>query len=388
MALRPASGYPCASMQFDPSALPLLFVYVGAALGVSFLCSILEATLLSARTVELLERRERGDAGAALLLELKRERLDDAIGAILTLNTVAHTIGAALAGAQAALAFGSNWVGVFSGVLTVLVLVITEIIPKTLGTVHASRLAGFAARTTAMLTLLLKPILAVIRLLTRRLTASHAGVRISRREVAAMAASAEQHGDLDAPTSRAVRGILGLGEVPVEDVMTPRTVVRMLPAATTIAEFLDNQTVEPFSRIPLHGARQDDLEGHVLVRDVLAAAARGAERTTPLSDFARESLVALETVSVERLFRRLLEAREHLALVIDEYGAFRGLVTMEDLVETAFGVEILDESDEVADLRVEAKRLREERLGRGRAVARRREPGSPPPEPIEPAPKR
>ena len=352
-------------MTIDPTALPLLLVYVGGALSISFLCSILEATLLSARTVELLERRERGDAGAALLLELKRERLDDAIGAILTLNTVAHTIGAALAGAQAAKAFGSNMVGVFSAVLTVLVLVITEIIPKTLGTVHASSLAGFAARTTSFLTVLLKPLLAIIRLLTRRLTSSHAGVRISRREVAAMAATAAQQGDLDEPTSRAVRGILKLGEVPVEDVMTPRTVVRMLPASTTIAEFLDNEAVRPFSRIPLHGERQDDLEGHVLQRDVLGAAARGADPSTRLAEFARASIVMLESVSVERAFQRLLEEREHLALVIDEYGALRGLVTMEDLVETAFGVEILDESDEVADLRVEAKRLREQRLGRG-----------------------
>jgi CBS domain containing-hemolysin-like protein len=258
--------------------------------------------------------------------------------------------------------------------------VFTEIIPKTLGTVHASALAGPCARVTSLLTRLLRPVLAVLRLLTRRMTASHARVRVSRREVAAMAATAEKQGGLDEETSRAVRGILALGDVPVKDVMTPRTVVRMLPSTSTIAQFLDDERVQPFSRIPLHGERQDDLEGHVLQREVLASAARGADPRTPLSAFARESTIVLDHVSVEQMFRRLLEAREHLALVIDEHGAFRGLVTMEDLVETAFGVEILDESDEVADLRVEALRLREERLGRGPALAKpRARPGSRPP---------
>jgi CBS domain containing-hemolysin-like protein len=356
-------------MTLDPSALPLLFVYVGVALSVSFLCSLLEATLLSARVIELIERKDRGDAGAALLLELKRERIDDAIGAILTLNTIAHTIGAALAGAQAAAAFGSAWVGVFSGVLTILVLVITEIIPKTLGTVNASRLVGFTARTVALLVRLLKPVLILVRLLTSRLMSSHARRRISRREVAAMATTAAAEGVLDEHSSRAIHGVLRLQEVPVADVMTPRTVVQMLPARATVGLLLANEHVRPYSRIPLYGESSDDLQGHVMQRDVLLAAATGTEPTTPLSTFARESILVPETASVDATFRRLLREHEHLALVIDEYGGFQGLVTMEDLVETAFGVEIMDESDEVADLRAEALRLRDERLARRQAAA-------------------
>ncbi len=356
-------------MIIDSQAIPLLLAYVGGALSISFLCSILEATLLSARTTELIERKERGDAGAALLLELKRERLDDAIGAILTLNTIAHTIGATLAGAQASLAFGSNMVGVFSAVLTLLVLVVTEIIPKTLGTVHASKFAGFTARTTSLLTKLLMPVLVVVRLVTRHITPAHVVSRISRREVAAMAATAVQEGDLDEETSRAVRGVLHLRDVPVEDVMTPRPVVRMLTPTSTLAEFIADEGLRPYSRLPLQGERPDDLEGHVLQRDLLQAMALGADPSTPVSKFARETIVVLENLSVERMFRRLLEAHEHLAIVIDEYGAMQGIVTMEDLVETAFGVEIMDESDEVADLRAEAVRLRQERLGRRTTVA-------------------
>ena len=351
-------------MTIDSQAIPLLLVYVGGALSISFLCSILEATLLSARTIELIERKERGDAGAALLLELKRERLDDAIGAILTLNTIAHTIGATLAGAQASLAFGSKMVGVFSGVLTLLVLVVTEIIPKTLGTVHASKFVGFTARTTSLLTKLLMPVLVVVRLVTRRITPAHVVSRISRREVAAMAATAVQEGDLDEETSRAVRGVLQLRDVPVEDVMTPRPVVRMLAATATLADFLADESLRPYSRLPLQGERPDDFEGHVLQRDLLQALALGTDPSTPVSKFARETIVVLENLSVERMFRRLLEEHEHLAIVIDDYAAMQGIVTMEDLVETAFGVEIMDESDEVADLRAEAVRLREERLGR------------------------
>ncbi|MEM7482924.1 MAG: CNNM domain-containing protein [Acidobacteriota bacterium] len=339
----------------------LLLIYVGGALAISFLCSVLEATLLSVRTVELVERSSRGDRGAALLLELKQKRLDDAIGAILTLNTIAHTVGAALAGAQAAVVFGEAWIGVFSGVLTLLVLLFTEIIPKTLGTIYASSLTGFVARTTQFLTRLLKLPLWLIGFLTRRLVSKGHKPRVSRGEIAALAASAVQHGSLDEATSKVVTNVLRLKEVRVEEVMTPRTVVVMLPETTTLAEFLKDKDAGVFSRIPIYRENRDRVAGHILQREVLAAAARGDDPATPLSAFSRESVFVAEFESVEKVLQRMIETREHMALVNDEFGGLAGLVTLEDLVETAFGVEILDETDRVSDLREEAKKVARER---------------------------
>ncbi len=344
--------------------MTLLLIYVGGALTISFLCSVLEATLLSARPVELTARSARGDRGATLLLELKQQRLDDAIGAILTLNTVAHTVGAALAGAQAAIVFGDAWVGVFSGVLTLLVLIFTEIIPKTLGTVHASRLTGLVARITDLLTKVLKLPLLIVRLLTRGLVTTDHRPRISRQEVAAMVSSAARQGGLDEKTSRVVSSVLRLREVRLEDVMTPRTVTAMLPENATIAELLANEAAQAFSRIPLYRQSRDDVVGHVLQREVLAAVATGTPPETPLERFSRPLAVIPETAFVDEVLERMIEARDHMALVGDEFGGVAGIVTLEDLIETAFGVEIVDETDEVSDLREEARRRHDRRMAR------------------------
>lgn len=340
----------------------LLLLYVGAALAVSFLCSLLEATLLSARRGELVERKERGERGAALLLQLKGEGIDDAIGAILTLNTIAHTIGAALAGAQAAWVFGDAWVGLFSAVLTLLVLVFTEIIPKTLGTVHASRLVGFVAYTTRFLIAVLKPALLLTRLLTRLLVPGSRAAHISRAEIAAIAASAAREGSLPLTVSQRIANILHLRDIGIHEVMTPRTAAVMLPGRTTVAELLEHKEARNFSRIPIYDQAIDDVEHYVLVREVLIAIIEGIGRDTPLARFARPALVLPETASVESAFKQLVERHEHLAIVVDEHGGVDGLLTMEDLLETAFGVEIVDESDRVADLRQEARRIHRKRL--------------------------
>lgn len=340
----------------------LLALYVGAALAFSFLCSILEATLLSSRVVELIDRRDHGDKGAALLLELKHERVDDAIGAILTLNTVAHTVGAALAGAQAALVFGSNWVGVFSAVLTLMILIFTEIIPKTLGTVYASRLVPFVARVTDLLTRAFHVPLLLLRLLTRPLAPATEAPRISQRQVAALVTSAAHQGTLDRDTSRVVSNVLRLREVMVEDVMTPRTILTMFPATATIEELLKDKQQKQFSRIPIYAESRDDVIGHILVREVLTAGWEDMAPDTQVKRFVRPTLRVPEGTSVQAVLDQLIEERQHLALVVDEFGGVGGLVTMEDLVETVFGVEILDETDTVVDLRAEAMRRRAQRL--------------------------
>jgi CBS domain containing-hemolysin-like protein len=348
------------------SGLILLFVYVGGALTISFLCSLLEAGLLSARETELSARAAAGERGAAILLDLKQNRIDDAISAILTLNTIAHTIGATLAGAQAALVFGDAWVGVFSGVLTLLVLIVTEIIPKTLGAVKASQLAGFVGRTTALLIKLLFPVIAATGALTR-LLAREEKPPISRAEIAALLAAAAGQGTLRKDQKRFFDNVLQLDRICVSDVMTPRTVATMLPETAPISELLDSPAPRAFSRIPLHGKTRDEVAGYVVQREVLDAVARGTERSKPLGELARPVFFLTDKVAIANALQQFLKRREHLAMVTDEFGAISGLVTLEDLIETVLGVEIVDESDQTVDMRQLAMKLRDERMAQLRA---------------------
>ncbi len=341
----------------------LLAGYVSAALSVSFYCSILEAALLSIRVSELEERREAGQRAAGVLLRLKQERIGEAISAVLILNTIAHTIGATLAGAQAALVFGSGWVGLFSAALTLAVLVGTEIVPKTLGTTHASRLVPFVASSLRALMWLLGPILQLTSLLTRLLTPErHDG--ISRGELAALIALAARQGAIPAQESHLLENVLALGHLKVEDVMTPRTVLVMLPADATLSDLVGSRETSSVSRIPLYLGTRDHVVGYLLQREALLQAARGASPETPLREFNREIPFLLETTLLNRALRTFLERREQIAMVVDEYGGVSGLVTLEDLVETILGVEIVDESDRVADLRALAVDLRDRRLAR------------------------
>lgn len=342
----------------------LLLLYVGIALGVSFLCSLLEASLLSVRVAELAGRKERGDHHAATLLVLKEERIDDAIGAILTLNTIAHTLGAALSGAQAADVFGDKWVGLFSGVLTLLILALTEILPKTIGNVYASHLVPFASVTLRVMTTAMRPILVPMRALTRLIGADEKRTPVSRGEVEAMVAIATEEGTLGKADSHLLTNVLRSYQVRVQDVMTPRTVIRMLPSSATLADLMADNDSRVFSRIPLFEGTRDDVLGWVLQRDALAAAVNGVALDTPLTAFLRPVLHIPEWELIGPVLRRMIEQREHVALATDEYGGISGLVTQEDLVETLLGVEIVDEYDRIEDLQAEARRLRDLRLQR------------------------
>jgi len=344
----------------------LLVLYVGTALTVSFCASLLEATLLSVRISEVEPRARGGSEGAIALLDFKRHRIDDAISAILTMNTIAQTLGAALAGAQAARVFGSARVGIFSGVLTLLVLICTEIIPKTLGTVYAPRLIGFVGRALSVLTWALAPVLYVTRFLTR-LIAPGGTPPISRSELSAVVGMAAREGAIHLQESQLFENVLELEKIKVEDVMTPRTVVIMLPATSTLGELVEQTETTSVSRIPLFTEHRDRVIGYCVQREALLAAARGAPASTPLTDFKRDVTFIPESATLARALRQFLDEGEHLAMAVDEFGGMSGLVTLEDLVETILGVEIVDESDRVAALRHLATELRDRRLARRQA---------------------
>lgn len=360
--------------------MSLLLVYVGLAVSVSFLCSLLEAALLSSRNAVLASQRDRGNSGAAALLKIKRERVDDAISAILTLNTVANTLGATLAGAQAAKVFGSTWVGVFSGGLAFIILVVSEIIPKTLGAVYAGSISGLVGWTLLYLTRAMTPALVVSRMLTRLLTRGRR-LAYSRHELAATIAAAARDGAISPGESRIFENLLRFDEVRVEDVMTPRTVVFMLSTGATVRELLADREAEAFSRIPLYRSSRDNVVGYVLQREVLKAVADGCEPSTSLESLMRPISFIPEVASVGAAMRQILERREPIAIAIDEHGGVSGLVTLEDLTETVLGVEIVDESDRIVDQRAAAASLRDLRMER--VLQRRRSRSENPVDPVQ-----
>lgn len=300
-----------------------------------------------------------------MLLNLKQTHVDDAISAILTLNTVANTLGATLAGAQAAKVFGSAWVGVFSGALTFLILVVSEIIPKTLGAVYSRHLSGFVGWSLHILTKAMTPALLVSRLLTRLLTRGHAPT-LSRGELASAIAIAAEHGAISPGESRIFENLLRFEEVRVEDVMTPRTVAVMLAAEATIADLLADRQAEAFSRIPLYRDSHDNVVGYVLQREILKRVADGCNQDISLESLMRPVPFIPEVATVAAAMRQILERREPIAMAIDEHGGISGLVTLEDLTETVLGVEIVDESDRIVDQRQAAATLRDQRLERVR----------------------
>jgi len=357
--------------------MTLLVLAVAFALVVSHLCSLLEAALLSARLPALAGQAEAGSRGAARLLEIKQRRLDDAISAILILNTVANTLGATFAGAQAGLVFGSAWVGVFSGVLTLAILVLSEIVPKTLGAVYAVPLSGFVGTALHFLTLLMTPALVVSRVLTRVL-ARRAPEPFSRGELAALLASAAKEGALSGIETRLVKNVLELHEISLREVLTPRPVLFMMEAAATVADLLAEAEAPAFSRIPLYGRDREDVVGYVLQREVLRAATEGGDRSRRLDSWRRPIAFLPESLPVGRALEGFLKGHEAIAMVVDELGSLAGLVSLEDLTETLLGAEIVDESDRVADLRRTAAERREdrlERLRRKRAAALQPPPG-------------
>ncbi|MCH9648473.1 MAG: CNNM domain-containing protein [Deltaproteobacteria bacterium] len=352
----------------------LLILIVAFALGTSFFCSLLEATLFSVRLSRLLQQEAAGVRGASRLLEIKQHRVDDAITSILILNTFSNTLGASLAGAQAQRVFQETGVAVFSGILVLLILVGSEVIPKTLGAVYADKLSSFVGKALHFLTRAMAPFLVIFRALTRLLVRGDSAAT-SRSDVAAVVDLAAQAGALSGDESILFSHMLGATTIRVEDVMTPRTVSAMMPADATLSELLANHEAQAFSRIPLYRENRDDVIGYLRQQDLLSLLLQNRDLDQSLSDFLRPIDVIPETATAASALRRFQGRREHIAVVSDEHGGIAGLVTLEDITETLLGIEIIDESDRHVDLRHLATRLRDERLARlkGRIEAPPRE---------------
>ncbi len=335
--------------------MSLLILYVSIALFFSFICSIAEAVILSVTKghIALLEKEQK--PSAATLRELKGD-INKPLAAILTLNTIAHTVGAAGAGAQAAVVFGNAYVGIVSGILTLLILVFSEIIPKTLGAQYWRLLAPATAYVLKFLVLVLYPLVKMSEVITRKFSRGPAIKSVSRSEFAAIADVGAEEGELDLHELEILKNLMLLRTTPVRKVMTPRTVVFSLSERLRIEEFFHQHKSSRFSRIPLYRDHTDHVTGFALRDDILLAQARGNTKRT-LKSYRRNIPVLLDSMTLVQALMEFQRQRANIILVVDEYGSMAGILTLEDVVETLLGQEIVDESDKTEDMQKLARNL-------------------------------
>ncbi len=342
--------------------LVMMLVFAATALVFSFLCSVAEAVLLSVSPSYIANLEKSGGKSAALLQKVKTD-VDRSLAAILTLNTIAHTVGAGGAGAEAAAYFGAKHVGIAMAVLTLLILFISEIIPKTLGAVYWRQLAPGTAFFIQGLVWCLFPLIYVSELLTDLLTRGKSVHRFSREEFTALAEIGAEAGHLDPKESRILANLFRFPDLRAEDIMTPRTVVVALQQDLTVHQVIETHPEIGPSRIPVYANSVDEVTGFVLKTDILLDEQRSGGQTT-LHELTRELRAVTETTPLTKVLEELLDNRAHILLVVDNYGGTEGLVTLEDVVETLIGIEIVDEADQIDDMRRLARQKWEERMKR------------------------
>ena len=341
----------------------LLIAFVVLSVFVSFICSVSEAALLTMTPSYVASIAEENPKKSEMLKSVKIDKIDQSIAAILTLNTVAHTVGSLGAGAQATIVFGSQWFGVFSAVMTLLILVGSESIPKTLGTVYWRQLSGPVAYFVKAIIFILYPLIWFSEKITKLLTRGKKAHTFSRNEFAALASVGEQSGQIDPLESRIIRNLLAFGAIKVEDIMTPRSVMHAFDQSITVAELLANRPKLMFSRLPIYDEDLDKVTGFVLKSDILLAKANN-HMDKPLESYKREITFVFSKMKLFDLLDLMLNSRIHIAVTVGEYGEVKGLVTLEDVLETLLGLEIVDEVDRVEDMQALARQMMQRRSAR------------------------
>lgn len=336
-----------------------LIIFGLVALGFSFLCSIAEAALLSATPAYITLLEQKGKRSGKLLRKLKGD-IDQPLAAILSLNTIAHTVGATGVGVQSAVVFGSASLGIVSTVLTLLILILSEIIPKTLGVVYWRSLSPLVAKIVRIMIWLMYPLVLLSGRLTTLLSKGCRSGIFCREEFIAMARLGVKEGQLDTRESHILRNLFRFPTLCVKDIMTPRTVLFTLKDNMSIGQALEEKPDITFSRIPIYKDNHDNITGYVLKSDILLAQARG-QHDALLHAYKKEIRSVPETASLSSLFESVLDKREQILLVLDEYGGLQGIVTLEDLVETLLGLEIVDEMDKTTDMQALARAQWEKR---------------------------
>ena len=334
--------------------MTLILLYLFGALAVSFLCSVLEAVLLSTPVSFISMKESQGVKTASLMMKYKTN-VDRPVAAILTLNTVAHTIGAAGVGSESVKVFGEAYFGIISAILTLLILVLSEIIPKTIGASYWRSLAMPSTKIIKVMIVVTYPLVWLSELITRCFSPKIQPLTVSREEVAAIVNVGTDEGVIDVVENKAIQNFLKLAGVCAKDIMTPFVVVSPVAKSTTMKEFYDNKSLAPYSRVPVFDSQREFIVGYVRRCTVLEMLSKD-RFTMPVSEIVRPILFFPETEKVSEIWQRMLERKEHISVITDEYGCMRGIVTMEDVIETMLGVEIVDECDTTEDLQALARK--------------------------------
>lgn len=339
--------------------MTLLLIYLFIALIISFLCSIMEAVLLSTPVFYLKSKVENGDKSAETMLKLK-EDIDKPLSAILTLNTVAHTVGAAGVGAQATVVFGEAYFGLVSAVLTILILVVTEIIPKTLGANYNKELSGIVSKFIKTSVFITYPLVWMSSILTRLLSRKKEEFTTSREEISALASIGAQEGIFEDKENKIIQNLIKLKSIKIKEVMTPRIVVVTANEEMTLEEFLKNKEFLNFSRIPIFHENKDNITGYVF-REMAFEKLAEDQFNLKLKDIKRDIIHFTEDVTLFEAWEVILQKKQHISLITDEYGGMNGIATLEDIIEALLGLEIVDEKDQIVDMQQYAIKRRQEK---------------------------
>lgn len=330
----------------------LIYIIMLISIALSALCSTLEATLLSTPLSYIAGLEEQGTKGANRLKRLKTNT-DRPISAILCINTIANTVGASIVGSLVYEVYGDALVGIFSTIFTLCILILSEIIPKTIGTSYWRTLAIPASVIIDGMIFISFPLVWALEHLQRLISSKSNQVSVSREDISAMVSVATEEEVIETEEKKMIQNLLKLDEVTAHEIMTPSVVVEMVPGSMTIREFYNSDNTH--SRILIYDEENDEyIVGYVLRQEVLEKMAED-KFDMPLIDIIRPIMTFGEEDSVSDIWEKLLEKKEHISAILDEYGSLRGIVTMEDVIETMLGQEIVDEKDEVVDMQEYAK---------------------------------
>ena len=330
----------------------LIYIIMFVSITLSALCSALEATLLSTPLSYITGLEEQGIKGAARLKKLKQSP-DRPISAILCLNTIANTVGASIVGSLVYEVYGDPLVGIFSTIFTLMILIFSEIIPKTIGTSYWRTLAIPASVIINGMIFIAFPLVWILERMQKRISSRSTQVSVSREDISAMVSVATEEEVIEKEEKKMIQNLLRLDELTAHEIMTPSVVVEMAEGNMSIKEFYDSELTH--SRIPVYDDENDEyVIGYVLRQEILEKMAED-KFSTRLHDILRPIMTFREEDSVADIWEKMLAKKEHISVILDEYGSVRGIVTLEDVIETMLGHEIVDEKDEVVDMQEYAK---------------------------------
>ena len=338
----------------------LLIFFLLLALVTSFICSLMESALLST-PISFVNMKEAEGHKRAVALKNFKEHIDKPLAAILTVNTIANTVGAAGVGAQAVIVFENAYLGIITALLAFVLLIFSEIIPKTIGSRFYRSIVMHIVLPLKWLVVISYPFVLISRLVSKVMGSDSNEATVSREEVSAMMDIATDEGEFEVKENKVIQNIMRLETIKVEDIMTPQIVVLTASEDLTVKEYYRNKSYLNYSRIPVYEEDNEDIiTGYVLQKTILDHLAND-DFSIKLKDLRRNIVMAREGLSITTLWETLLEEKEHIALIVDEYGSFAGIVTMEDIIESILGLEIVDETDSEVDMQQYARTKWQER---------------------------